>query len=300
VPEGDTVHKVAAVITRELDGEILRSCLIRGVYGSERLAGARVVEVEPLGKHLLVHLDRDVQIRVHLGMNGSWHRYPVGAKWKRSRYHAAVVLETATTVLVCFDPMEVEMIPTPQRHWHRQLENLGPDLLARAEPDWPSLYARCRELHPPQDFLGEVLLDQRVAAGLGNVYKSEVPFMGPLREGPPGQGEAFAFAERGYSPWAPWGALPRQDLLSMFRRGRELLLANLGGWFRTTRVDRRVSPAPKGGDLYVYGRAEEECYRCGGEIARAHQGLQSRVTYWCPACQLSPGSAGSASVTNKG
>ena len=279
MPEGDTVHKVAAVVRKELDGEVLTACTLRGIYGSERLAGARVLEVEPLGKHMLIHLDRDIQVRVHLGMHGSWHRYPPGARWKRSRSAAGLVMETEATVLVCFDPMEVEVIPTPQRHWHRQLENLGQDLLADSEPDWVAVHSRCRELHPTQDFLGEVLLDQRVAAGLGNVYKSEIPFMGPL------QGDAFLLSDRPFSPWAPWGSVATDDLVGMFQRGRILLQANLGGWHRTTRVDRRISPQSKEGNLFVYGRVGEACPRCGQEVARAHQGLQNRVTYWCPACQ---------------
>jgi endonuclease-8 len=286
VPEGDTVHKVAAVVRKELDGEVLTSCTIRGVYGSERLAGARVIEVEALGKHLLVHFDREVQLRVHLGMHGSWHRYPAGVRWKRSPKTASVVLETAKTSVVCFNPMDVEVIATPQRHWHRQLENLGPDLLGAEEPDWPAVYRRCQDLHPPQDLLGEVLLDQRVAAGLGNVYKSEIAFMGPLKGGDP-----FAFTDQGYCPWSPWRLLPPDHLIGMFQRGRHLLQANLGGWFRTTRVDRRVSPALSDGDLYVYGRPGKECYRCGEKVERGHQGLQNRVTYWCPACQPKPKSS---------
>lgn len=282
MPEGDTIHKVAAVVRRELDGEILTRCLIRGVYGSERLRGARVLEVEALGKHMLVHFDREVQLRVHLGMHGSWHRYPAGAKWKRSPRSASVVLETEKTSLVCFNPMEVEVITTPQRHWHRQLQNLGPDLLGPDEPDWPAVYARCRELHPAEDLLGEVLLDQRVTAGIGNVYKSELAFMGPLESDP------FALGARAYSPWAAWRSVPEQDLLGMLQRARPLLQANLGGWYRTTRVDRRSSPASPEGNLYVYGRVGEPCERCGEEIARGHQGLQNRVTYWCPKCQPGP------------
>jgi endonuclease-8 len=255
------------------------------------LRGARVIEVEALGKHMLVHFDREVQLRVHLGMHGSWHRYPTGVRWKRSPKSAAVVLETERTSLVCFDPMEVEVIPTPQRHWHRQLSNLGPDLLGDQEPDWSQLVARCRLFHPAGDSLGEVLLDQRVAAGLGNVYKSEVPFMGPLEEDP------FSPSERAYSPWAAWQTVPKDDLIALWRRGRHLLQANLGGWQRTTRVDRRTrGPHPEGA-LYVYGRVGRPCFRCGEEIARDYQGLQNRVTYWCPDCQgpsptANPGDSG--------
>ncbi len=289
MPEGDTIAKVAAVLRRELDGEVLTRCLVRGVYGSERLAGARVIEVETLGKHLIVHLDRDLQIRVHLGMRGSWHRYPHGAKWKRSPSSAAVVLETENIVLVCFNALDIEVIPTPQRQWHRQLGNLGPDLLAKEEPDWDEITKRCARLHLADDPLGEILLDQRIAAGIGNVYKSELAFMGPLTaEG------AFAFSARPSNPWQPWTSIPIDDLQAIFARARILLQANLGGWFRTTRIDRRKHDALPDGDLYVYGRAGEPCFRCGEKIERGFQGLQNRVTYWCPGCQPSSSTSGSA------
>lgn len=279
MPEGDTIHKLTRVIRRELVGEKLSGCLVRGVYGSERLAGSQVLEVEALGKHMVVHFDRDLQLRVHLGMRGSWHRYKPGAPWKRSKNTAAVVLETDKTVLVCFNALDVEMIPAPQRKWHRALNNLGPDLLAEEEPDWEKVQARIYKLHSSEDLLGEILLDQRVAAGIGNVYKSELAFMGGLERDP------FSPSKQGYSPWSPLHSVPPEQLVGMFQRARPLLQANLGGWFRTTTVDRRVAPTPKDGILFVYGRVGEECRRCGGEISRGHQGLQNRVTYWCPGCQ---------------
>lgn len=288
MPEGDTVAKVANVLRKELDGELLTRCVIRGVYGSERLAGARVIEVETLGKHLLIHLDRDVQLRVHLGMHGSWHRYPHGVRWKRPQSTAAVVLETQSIVLVCFNALDIEVIPTPQRHWHRQLGNLGPDLLSSEEPDWSDILKRCARLHPAEDPLGELLLDQRVAAGIGNVYKSELCFMGPLKH------DAFTFSDNAYSPWTAWANLQPGELQAVFQRARVLLQANLGGWFRTTRVDRRQHEALPDGDLYVYGRVGEPCFRCGEKIERGFQGLQNRVTYWCPNCQGLSSTSGSA------
>ena len=279
MPEGDTIHKVARVVSKELDDSPLKNCLIRGVYGSERLAGSRVIKVEAVGKHMLLHFDRDLLLRVHLGMKGSWHRYPPGARWKRSRSQAAVVLETESTVLVCFNALDIEVIPTPQRKWHRQLSNLGPDLLGQEEPDWGFVWSRAARLHKSEDFLGEVLLDQRVAAGIGNVYKSELAFMGALGN------DAFRPGERGYCPWTPLGEVPQEEIVGMFRRARILLQANLGGWWRTTTVDRRKVPAPRKGNLFVYGRADEACRRCGETVAVDFQGLQNRVTYWCPACQ---------------
>lgn len=283
MPEGDTIAKVARVLRRELEGEVLTGSLVRGVYGSERLAGCRVTEIETLGKHLLVHFDRDLLLRVHLGMHGRWHRYPLGVPWRRSAA-AAVVLETGRVRVVCYEPMEVEMIPAPQRRWHRGLQRLGPDLLSPEEPDWAAIAVRSRVYAAPEALLGEVLLDQRIAAGIGNVYKSELAFMGSL------EGDVFRLAAKAWSPWLPWAQLDADDYLGLLRRARGLLQANLGGWLRTTRVDRRLQSEPPGGPLYVYGRLGKPCFRCGTAIVRAHQGDQARVTYWCPACQ--PGSPG--------
>lgn len=279
MPEGDTIHKVAEVLRRELEQRALVECLVRGVYGSERLAGSKVQEVEALGKHLLLHFDRDLQLRVHLGMKGSWHRYPHAARWKMAESLASVVLKTESAVLVCFNALDVELIPSPQRKWHRQLNNLGPDLLALHEPDWDELVKTAYRLHDSQYLLGEVLLDQRVAAGIGNVYKSELAFMGVL------QGDPFQPADKGYSPYSPLGEVSPEVLKGLFQRARHLLQANLGPWKRTTRVDRRLNPAPKDGNLYVYGRGEGKCYRCLGKIQVGYQGLQNRITYWCGSCQ---------------
>ena len=89
MPEGDTVYKVAQVIRQELKGEALTGCSIRGVYGSERLAGSKVTEVTAVGKHMLVSFDRDLELRVHLGMKGSWHRYKPGSRWKKPSWSSS-------------------------------------------------------------------------------------------------------------------------------------------------------------------------------------------------------------------
>lgn len=279
MPEGDTVHKLAGYIAGELTEKLLTSCFVRGAQGAEKLAGSTVTKVEALGKHMLLHFDRELQLRVHLGMKGSWHHYKPGTRWKRPKSKATVVLETENSVLVCFNAIDVEFLTTPQRKWHGRLSKLGPDLLSAEEPDWKLILNRVAEFRKASDFLGEVLLDQRLAAGIGNVYKSELTFLGALEDDP------FQPGCRGYCPWTPLSQIGEDKLIGIFHRARLLLQANLGGWRRCTRVDRRVSGAPKDGTLYVYERAKEACYRCGGVVAVDFQGLQNRITYWCPTCQ---------------
>lgn len=276
MPEGDTVYKLAATLRPLLEGRSLRRVELRGIQNSRLLSGRRVVELETVGKHLLIHLDNAHLVRVHLGMHGSWHRYRQGERWRRPRSSARVVLETAKNVVVCFEPMEVELLPQAHRRWHTQLTALGPDLLSPEEPDWDAILQRALALLKPRTSLGELLLDQRVAAGLGNVYKSELAFMGPL------EGCPFTPAERSYSPWEPWTHLEPEQVQGLFRRGRELLLANLGGWARTTRAPADMVGAER---LYVYGRAGHPCWRCGGAIESRGQGSQDRLTFWCARCQ---------------
>lgn len=274
MPEGDTVHKLARVIAEDLEGRELRRVSLRGLRAASQLVGSRVRQVEARGKHLLVHTDAETSVRVHLGMRGSWHRYQPGEPWKRAQSTAAAVFETPATVFVCFQAAQVELLRGARRRWHPQLTALGPDLLG-PEPDWLEIVERARR-HPHRP-LQEVLLDQRVACGLGNVYKSELAFLGPLEEDPfrPGMG---------LLPDRSLATLSDDELMGLYRRGRLLMLANLGGWMRTTTVDRRRQPAPTS-TLWVYERGGEPCLKCSGPIASVHHGLTNRVTYWCARCQ---------------
>jgi endonuclease-8 len=169
------------------------------------------------------------------------------------------VLETDAAVAVCFDAPEVELLTDAEVGRHRALTSLGPDLLS-ASFDAGEAVRRLRE-HSGVP-LGEALLDQRVLAGIGNVYKSEI-----------------CFIER-VDPWAPVSVLSDDALASLVATARRLLLANVGGGRRVT-----TGVARPGASLWVYGRAGRPCRRCGTRIESRLQGNQGRVTYWCPHCQ---------------
>ena len=279
MPEGDTVHKLAAVVRQEVEGHSLTDCYLRGIHESEKLVGSRVDSVEVIGKHMLLHLDVSLFIRVHLGMHGSWHRYKPGQAWKRPKSSAAVILKTESVVLVCFNAMDLEVVRSGQRGWHTRLNSLGPDLLSENEHEWQKVLERFRNLRSPTDTLGESLLDQKVVCGIGNVYKSELAFLGPLEKDP------FIPAQLGISPWRPLSEITDEEMIGIYRRARLLMQANLGGWMRTTTVDRRVCAGPRQGNLHIYGLVGNPCRRCRGRIRKGQQGLQNRVTYWCPDCQ---------------
>jgi endonuclease-8 len=171
-----------------------------------------------------------------------------------------VVLEVDDgTTAVCFNAPVVELrrdaaTPRPSRA-RRSLEQLGPDLCG-PEADVDRVLQRLHDV-PADRPLGDVLLDQRVAAGIGNVFKSEI-----------------CWARRVH-PSTPVGALSDNERRAIYETAHAQLYANLGG-------GRRVTYR---GGLAVYGKLRRPCPRCRTPIRRAWDGDDARVTYWCPACQ---------------
>ncbi len=267
MPEGDTIYRIADVLRRHLLGsQITRAYAqarpgLRHVPDLGKLTGSMVVSVEARGKHLLIGFDNGLTLRTHLRMRGAWHRYRAGDRWRRPASQASAVLETATSVAVCFDAPEVELMTDADIARHPQLSALGPDLLSRSfEPD----EAVRRLSSASQREIGETLLDQRLMAGVGNVYKSEICF------------------QEGVDPWRPMSSLDEAAVAGLVSRAHRLLGTNVGGGARVTTGERR---AGRGRALWVYGRAGQPCRRCGTLIEGRRQGEQARMTYWCPRCQ---------------
>ena len=269
MPEGDTLWKIREAIRSDLVGERLERVEIAGRRA--RSLERRVDRLITTGKHLFVVLDSGEMIRTHLGMHGTWHRYRHGSRWRLPEREASCALWTERLVLVCFRAKEVECLAARQVRAHRTLGRLGPDLLA---PDFDddfearmdTILERAHHFGDPGAPVVDLLLDQRIAAGIGNVYKSETLFLESVH--------------------------PRDALASiddpvrrrLFATARELMLTNLGGWWRTTTVDRRSEHEPSQ-RLWVYGRGGEACSNCRSTIQRAHFGFGRRVTYWCESCQ---------------
>ena len=265
MPEGDSIYRVAALLRPRLEGEVLTDVRLRGDALVAALVGRTVAAVESRGKHLLIRPREGALLRVHLGMRGSWRRFEPGSTWRRSRASASLILATARDVLACFRAtVEVLEGPFPERS--RSLVALGPDLLGD-DPDLERSLARARS--EPLRPLQEVLLDQRVAAGIGNVYKSEVLFLA------------------GLDPTTPVGSLEVPELAALYGRAIRLLRANLGPGRRVTRGLEPGEAAPRPGQArhYVYRRAGRPCFRCRTPIRFARGGDQARSTYWCPTCQ---------------
>ncbi|MDP8903779.1 MAG: formamidopyrimidine DNA glycosylase [Chloroflexota bacterium] len=262
MPEGDNLARIADVLRASLLERTISRVGGRAGDRLQRLLGERVSSVEARGKHLLIGFAGGLTLHTHLGLHGSWHRYRSGERWRRPATRAAVVIETAGAVAVCFDPTTVELLETRALAVHPVLSRLGPDAAAD-QFDADAAVLRLRQPSRARMPIGDALLDQTVLAGVGNVYRSEL-----------------CFIER-VNPLAPVGTLDDATLRRLVERASALLRANLAGGRRVT------TPAGTAGDLYVYGRTGRPCRRCGTAVTGAMT-VGRRRAYWCPRCQPQP------------
>ncbi len=270
MPEGDTLHFMASSLRPHLVGQPIEHLYLRerGEVGPVR--GHPVDGVEVVGKHLLVLIDRRWTLHVHLGMKGRWRTVPTSEGWRftPSRNTAAVV--TSQIALIISRSARHELRPYRDMRLEHELRRLGPDLLAPTF-DAASVVARARAPGHRDVAVTDLLLDQTVASGIGNVYRSEVLFMA------------------GLYPWRRVEAVEDAVLAAIFESARALMQPNVGPGRRVTmgRTDagRRRPGMPR---LWVYRRKGLPCHRCQTPIRRSIEGRQARSTYWCPRCQPKP------------
>lgn len=263
MPEGDTIHTLAGVMRPQLVGHIVRD-IWSPALAINSLVGEKVSSVEAKGKHLFLNIGSGC-VRSHLGMYGTWHRYALGEPWKKPRLQASLVLSTTHVTFVCFNASKVEYLRDGGARKQAMLRHLGPDLLG-ASFDAPAVVARAQRLLPAHTPLVDILLDQSVACGIGNVYKSELAFL-------------FRIA-----PMTPLASIDADVFARLYAQARVLLSKNLSGGPRRT----RFSGADNSARHWVYRRAHEPCFRCGSAIRSERLGRNSRSTYWCPNCQQLP------------
>ncbi len=269
VPEGDTIHNAANRLRPALVGRALVRFDAPRLAGAKPRPGARVSEVEAHGKHLLISFDDGHLLLTHLRMTGRWDLYATGERWRKPSYLARVIIETDEHVAVCFSAPVVRLTRQGVGASMRavpELASLGPDL-CRPEADLDVALDRMAQLAAPETAIADVLLDQRIAAGVGNVFKSEV-----------------LWACRVY-PLTPATAVDddtRRQLLTTAARQLRASVAAPG---------RRTTVSGPPGSLAVYGRARRPCRRCGALIVVRRTGPNLRSTYWCPRCQPDPADA---------
>jgi len=277
MPEGDTIFRAARTLHRALAGnevtafESMLPALNR-IHQDAPLTGRTIERVSAVGKHLFIHFSGNLVLRTHMRMNGSWHIYRSGERWQRPRRDMRIVLRTADFEAVGFAIPVAEFITGTRLSRHREIRSLGPDVLSDTF-DVAIVVENLRSRSSSQ--IADALINQRVLAGLGNVYKSEVLFLSSV------------------NPFLQVEALSDSQLTSIVETGRRVLKMNVseglqmmttfGGLRRTT---HRSAPTER---LWVYGRARLPCRRCGTPIRVRKQGVDARLTYWCSTCQDVPG-----------
>jgi len=246
VPEGDALHRAARRLqllvgeTVEVDAPHPRAAAT-GV--ADQLDGRRLEGVEAIGKNLLLRFEGGVVLRSHLRMRGRWTVRNRGAP---TRGRPWLVLRGGTREAVLWGGSVLELSA-------RGIRKLGPDILAVA-PDFDGMVTRLRRADERRE-VGEALLDQRLVAGIGNVWKAE------------------SLWQAGVSPWRPLAAVSDAEI--------RLVLVEAATAMRRSLEGGREQRA-------VYRAAGRPCPRCRTPIRSRGQGDANRTAYWCPRCQPGP------------
>jgi endonuclease VIII len=274
MPEGDSIFRAAAALQRALAGGTVSHFAsvfpaLNRVDESTPIAGRSVTRVEARGKHLLMHFSGGLVLRTHMRMSGSWHIYRPQEAWQRSRAQMRILLETAQFQAVAFLVHEAEWLNGEAALERSALARLGPDVLGPSfDPQHAAQRIRAQAGRP----ICDALLDQRVLAGIGNVYKSELLFL--ARVHPLTAAQTLDEATT---------AKLADDALRLLRSN---VAADGGTGITTYRGLRRTTGRSDPGErLWVYGRAGKPCRACGHAIASARLGQHARSTYYCPRCQ---------------
>ena len=249
MPEGDALHRTARRL-QVLVGERVEvetpNPRAQAAIDAGRLDGRRLVSVEALGKNLVLRFEGGYLLRNHLRMSGRWR---VGPRGRTARGRPWLILRGAEREAVLYGGRVLEL-------HGRALQRLGPDILAEP-PDLDAMAANLRRAHGGRE-VGEALLDQRLVAGIGNLWRTE------------------ALWHAGVSPWRPLGSLADSELRRVLEAAARVMRHSL----ETGREDRAI-----------YRRAGRPCPRCRTRVRSRGQGDDNRTAYWCPSCQPEKGDA---------
>jgi endonuclease VIII len=242
MPEGDSLHRAARRLqvlvgeTVEVESPNPRAAAT-GV--AEQLDGRRLEGVEAVGKNLLLSFEGGLVLRSHLRMSGRW---TVRARGSVTRGRPWLVLRGRGREAVLWGGPVLELN-------RRAVRRLGPDILARP-PDLDRMVANLRLAGRRE--VGDAILDQRLVAGIGNMWKAE------------------ALWRAGVSPWRPVGETSDAQLRAVLEQAARLMRHSVD----TGREEREI-----------YRNAGRPCPRCRTPIDSRGQGDANRMAYWCPLCQ---------------
>jgi endonuclease VIII len=243
MPEGDSLHRAARRL-QPLVGETMEvetphpRAAATGV--AEQLDGRRLEAVEAVGKNLLLRFEGGLVLRSHLRMSGRW---TVRARGAATRGRPWLVLRGGAREAVLWGGPVLELSA-------RGVRRLGPDILARP-PDLETMVEAFRHADQRRA-VGDAVLDQRLVAGIGNLWKAEALWRARV------------------SPWRALGEVTDEQLRDVLSQAARLMQRSVDGG----REERAV-----------YRAAGRPCPRCSTPIESWGQGEANRTAYWCPNCQ---------------
>lgn len=278
MPEGDSIFRTArslgrALVDKPIIGFRSNYPLLTRFHDDTPLTGQLVDQVEPRGKWMLMYFSSGSILATHLLMSGSWHIYRPGEPWQKPARHMRIVIENSEYVAVGFNVPVAEMHTAQSLARDRRIPCSNIDVLSAAfDPD-----AAAERLHAySSEEVGDVLLNQKVLAGVGNVFKSEICFL------------------TGINPYCRVTTLTQPQIVALIATAQRLIAANVfedsGNMIVTFRGLRRrtTHQSDPGESFWVYSRHGQPCRRCGDPIRRRIQGHDARVTFWCRLCQPMP------------
>jgi endonuclease-8 len=257
MPEGDTIHRAAERLRGVLEARVPEEILTphprhRADRWPERLRGRTVRAVEAHGKHLFVRFEGDLTLHSHLRMSGLWDVRREGERWRRAAGRAWLVMRCGGWEVIEFDGPVLELVSDSQARANPRLAALGQDVLGE-DFDRDRFLARLRASDATRS-IGDALLDQRIIAGIGNLWKAELCFAAAI------------------DPWRTVAAVTDEEALELVALARELMR-------------RSVTGGHEARPRTVYKHAGRPCPRCATIVRRRGQGENNRTTYWCPGCQ---------------
>jgi len=278
VPEGDTIFRAARALQRAIGGQFCTGfetalAPLARVNDDTPLAGRTIERVEARGKWLLIYFSGDLILVTHMLMSGSWHLYRTGERWQMGKARMRAVIRTAGWQAVAFNVPVAEFHTARSLARYTAIPTLGVDVLSQdytIESAIARLKAYAAEV--PTAEIAVVLLNQRVLAGLGNVYKSEVAFAA------------------GVNPFRAISTLTGREFEVIAETAQKWMKVNVldgasGGIVTYAGNRRTLHTSDRQQRTWVYRRAGQQCRRCGDTIQMRKQGEQARSTYWCPTCQ---------------
>jgi endonuclease VIII len=278
VPEGDTIFRTARALGRALVAKPVTGFgstypMLTRFDDDTPLAGQTVEQVESRGKWLLIHFSGGGTLATHMLMSGSWHIYRHGEPWQQPRANMRIVLENSEYIAVGFRVPVAKMLRANEVERTLRIPPAAIDVLSE---EFDGTEVARRVLAHGDEEIADVLLHQEVIAGVGNMFKSEICFVTAT------------------NPFCRVSALDAEGVSTLIATARRLVKANVledsgdaivtyGG-----RKRRTTHESDPGANLWVYGRRDEPCRKCGERIRRRIQGPDARVTFWCGRCQPMP------------